>query len=85
MIDLCVRMLNPTEDETIIDPACGSAGFTVHTIFHVWKEILKDDVDSAHAARREARELLERAKRAVEIAIEENEAAALRWLDQRPE
>lgn len=43
VIDMCVQMLNPTEDETIIDPACGSAGFTVHTIFHVWKQILKDE------------------------------------------
>ena len=41
--------------------------------------------ESAHAARREARELLERAKRAVEIAIEHNEAAALRYLDRRLE
>jgi type I restriction enzyme M protein len=42
VIDLCVRMLNPKEDETIIDTACGSAGFTVHSIFHVWKQILAD-------------------------------------------
>lgn len=40
---------------------------------------------SAHATRRAARELLERAKHAVEIAIEQNEAAALRYLDRRPE
>ncbi|MGE0133216.1 MAG: restriction endonuclease subunit S, partial [Blastocatellales bacterium] len=37
--------------------------------------------ESAHTARREARELLERAKRAVEIAIEQNEAAALSYLN----
>lgn len=42
VIDLCVRMLNPKEDETLIDTACGSAGFTVHGIFHVWKQILAD-------------------------------------------
>lgn len=42
VIDLCVKMLNPKEQETIIDTACGSAGFTVHSIFHVWKAIFED-------------------------------------------
>lgn len=36
VIDMCVKMLNPTVDEYIIDTAAGSCGFTVHTIFHVW-------------------------------------------------
>jgi len=35
-IDMCVKMLNPTLDENIIDTAAGSCGFTVHSIFHVW-------------------------------------------------
>ena len=43
VIDMCVKMLNPTKDETLIDPACGSAGFTVHSMFHVWKQILEDE------------------------------------------
>ncbi len=43
VIDMCVKMLNPSEDETLIDTACGSAGFTVHSIFHVWKKILEDE------------------------------------------
>lgn len=43
VIDMCVKMLNPQEDETLIDPACGSAGFPVHSIFHVWKAILEDE------------------------------------------
>lgn len=42
VIDMCVKMLNPKEAETVIDTACGSAGFTVHAIFHVWKQILID-------------------------------------------
>jgi type I restriction enzyme M protein len=42
VIDMCVKMLNPNEAETVIDPACGSAGFTVHSMFHVWKRILDD-------------------------------------------
>jgi type I restriction enzyme M protein len=43
VIDMCVKMLNPKEVETFIDPACGSAGFAVHTIFHVWKQILAEE------------------------------------------
>lgn len=39
VIDMCVKMMNPTEKDTIIDTACGSSGFTVHSIFKVWKDI----------------------------------------------
>ena len=38
VIDMCVKMLNPTVDEFVIDTASGSCGFTVHAIFHVWGE-----------------------------------------------
>lgn len=41
VIDMCVKMLNPKEDEKMIDTAAGSCGFPVHTIFHVWKNILR--------------------------------------------
>ena len=36
VIDMAVKMLNPTVDEHVIDTAAGSCGFTVHSIFHVW-------------------------------------------------
>jgi type I restriction enzyme M protein len=35
VIDMCVKMLNPKIHERVIDTACGSSGFTVHSIFHV--------------------------------------------------
>jgi type I restriction enzyme M protein len=38
---MCVKMLNPQPHETMIDTAAGSCGFPVHTIFHVWEQILK--------------------------------------------
>lgn len=40
VIDMCVRMLNPKPEEAVIDTAAGSSGFTVHSIFHVWRNIL---------------------------------------------
>ncbi len=43
VIDMCVKMLNPQEDEAIIDTAAGSSGFPVHTIFHVWQQIIADE------------------------------------------
>lgn len=43
VIDMCVKMLDPKESEFLVDPACGSAGFTVHSFFHVWKSILQDE------------------------------------------
>lgn len=43
VIDMCVRMLNPKETETMIDTAAGSCGFPVHTIFHVWEQIMKEE------------------------------------------
>ncbi len=35
VIDMTINMLNPQEDEYVIDTAAGSCGFTVHTIFHI--------------------------------------------------
>ncbi len=42
VIDMCVKMLNPQEHETLIDTAAGSCGFPVHGIFHVWHQIRRD-------------------------------------------
>lgn len=38
VIDMCVKVLDPKENEYVIDPAAGSCGFTVHTIFRIWGE-----------------------------------------------
>ena len=39
VIDMCVRMLNPSIDDYVVDTAAGSCGFTVHAIFHVWGDV----------------------------------------------
>ena len=33
--DICVKMLNPKFNEFIIDPACGSGGFLLHSIMYI--------------------------------------------------
>ena len=49
VIDMCVRMLNPQEHEAMIDTAAGSCGFPVHTIFHVWRQILAEKgIEQSH-------------------------------------
>ena len=42
VIDMCVKMLSPQASEKMIDTAAGSCGFAVHSIFHVWENILKE-------------------------------------------
>ncbi|OPY72807.1 MAG: Type I restriction enzyme EcoKI M protein [Syntrophorhabdus sp. PtaU1.Bin058] len=41
VIKMCVKMLNPAQDEYIVDPACGSGGFLLHTMYWVWDNRLK--------------------------------------------
>lgn len=35
VVDFCVRMLRPTSQETVLDPACGSGGFLFHALDYV--------------------------------------------------
>jgi type I restriction enzyme M protein len=39
VIDMCVKMLNPKEKESMIDTAAGSCGFPMHTVLYVWGAI----------------------------------------------
>jgi type I restriction enzyme M protein len=41
VIKMCVKMLNPKDDEYIIDPACGSGGFLLHAMYWVWDNHLE--------------------------------------------
>ncbi|MCL2021364.1 MAG: type I restriction enzyme HsdR N-terminal domain-containing protein [Betaproteobacteria bacterium] len=43
VIDMCVKMMNPEDGETIIDTAAGSCGFPMHAIFHVWERIMREE------------------------------------------
>ena len=40
VIDMCVYMINPQAHEYMIDTACWSCGFTVHTLFNVWNKLV---------------------------------------------
>ncbi len=38
VIDMCVRMMNPWANETVIDTACGSGGFLIHVMEYLKKK-----------------------------------------------
>ncbi len=39
VIRMCIDILDPQPREMIIDPACGSGGFLVNALEHVWKKL----------------------------------------------
>jgi type I restriction enzyme M protein len=41
ILQLVIEMLDPSDDERIIDPACGSGGFLVYAMNHVWTKFRK--------------------------------------------
>ncbi len=51
VIDLCVRMLNPQKREYVVDTACGSAGFLVHAMQYVWKNLPTLEARKDYASR----------------------------------
>ncbi len=42
VIKMMVEILNPNTDDFIIDPACGSGGFLVETLRHIWSKLEKE-------------------------------------------
>lgn len=39
VVKLIVEILNPTENDTVIDPACGSGGFLVESLRYIWRNL----------------------------------------------
>ena len=35
VIDMAVKILDPKQEERVVDPACGSAGFLLHSVLHI--------------------------------------------------
>lgn len=42
VIEMMVKIVDPKPGEMIIDPACGSGGFLISALAHVWREIEED-------------------------------------------
>lgn len=51
VIDMCVQMLNPQKKEYVVDTACGSAGFLVHAMQYVWRNLPTLEARKEYASR----------------------------------
>ena len=40
---MMIEILDPKEDELVLDPACGSGGFLVETLRYSWEKIEKKE------------------------------------------
>ncbi len=47
VVDMCVNILDPKDGETIFDPACGSGGFLISSMSHVYKKIESERDDES--------------------------------------
>lgn len=45
VVRLCIDVLNPQEDESVFDPACGSGGFLIYAMDKVFKDIASERDD----------------------------------------
>jgi len=52
VVRMCVEMLNPKQEEFVIDPACGSGGFLLHSMYHVWENLKTEAARKDYAAKR---------------------------------
>ena len=61
VVKMMVEILDPKPNEAIIDPACGSGGFLITALDHVWNHLRKDAAEKGWSDR-------QLAKREVEVA-----------------
>ncbi|HYF97168.1 MAG TPA: N-6 DNA methylase [Patescibacteria group bacterium] len=43
VIDFCIKMVAPTKDEYVCDPACGSGAFLFHTLQYLFQDLKSQD------------------------------------------
>ncbi len=43
LVEFCVRLVDPTNDDTVLDPACGSGGFLIMVIKHIHDNIIRNN------------------------------------------
>lgn len=48
IIKFCVKMLNPTKDDLVLDPACGSGGFLLNTLDEI-RKLAEENYDEMEA------------------------------------
>lgn len=51
VVRMCIGMLNPKQEEYVIDPACGSGGFLLHSMYHIWENMKTEAARKNYAAK----------------------------------
>lgn len=51
VVKMCIKMLNPKQDEYVVDPACGSGGFLLHAMYYVWENLPTEAARKNYAAK----------------------------------
>jgi len=51
VIKMCIKIVNPKTSEYVIDPACGSGGVLLHTMYHAWEELPTEAAKKEYAAK----------------------------------
>jgi len=51
VIKMCVKMLDPKPNEYIIDPATGSGGFLLQTMYYVWQDLPTEQAQKNYASK----------------------------------
>lgn len=83
VIDMCVYMMNPKSTEYMIDTACGSCGFTVHTLFNVWQKLVNQGKANFHnfSNQKLTKEQLEYVEKVFGIDFDEKSVRVARTLN----
>jgi type I restriction enzyme M protein len=63
VVQMMVKMLDPLPGEKIIDPACGSGGFLIGALAHVWEKV-REEAEAKNWTERQ------RVKREVDVATD---------------
>ena len=49
LVEFCIRMINPSTDDSILDPSCGSGGFLIMVIKHITENLMRDNPNLSEA------------------------------------
>jgi type I restriction enzyme M protein len=41
LVEFCIRLINPDQDDRVLDPSCGSGGFLIMVIKHITEKIMR--------------------------------------------
>ena len=49
LVEFSIRMLNPTIEDSVLDPSCGSGGFLIMVIKHITESLMRDNPNLSEA------------------------------------